>query len=496
MRQNRLTSALLAPALGLVLLATACSGHVPEPSVAHATPSASPSVEMGESGPILKEAAIPGLDVGVSTTESKDLQVNVRWAIVPGADALNRAVEGFAKEREAAFRAEAKPADTAPPELSVTSTPFLAKGEVAGVRVAEAVFYGANWGHSARTFYGAANGGWVASGAELFTEEGAVAAFKALVAALPRADQEMVAALTDRTRLLNDTIVQADGSLLIAVDQGLIAPSSTGTMTAVLPAAKVRSWISPRGRDVVIAATKGGAYAVGSAPAEPSLSAAPPSIAPPAPTSPESPTTGGGAVDCATAKCVALTYDDGPGRYTGQLLDHLKAAGVPATLFVVGANVERLAPLLQRAQAQGIEIGNHTWSHRDLAKLTPDQQAGEVNRTADAIQQATGSRPKVLRPPYGSLNQATRGLGYAVVNWDIDTEDWKNRDVATTTQRALAGVQTGSIVLMHDIHASSVQATPGIIAELKNRGFTLVTLDQLLGTPQAGTLYYSRNRTG
>ena len=76
MRQNRLTSALLAPALGLVLLATACSGHVPEPSVAHATPSASPSVEMGESGPILKEAAIPGLDVGVSTTESKDLQTS------------------------------------------------------------------------------------------------------------------------------------------------------------------------------------------------------------------------------------------------------------------------------------------------------------------------------------------------------------------------------------------------------------------------------------
>lgn len=174
------------------------------------------------------------------------------------------------------------------------------------------------------------------------------------------------------------------------------------------------------------------------------------------------------------------------------MLDHLAIARVPATLFV-GQNFARGAATLKRADAQGVEVANHTWSLRDLAKLGPDQAKSEIDGTQEAIQAAIGKRPTLLRPPYGSHGPGTRQLGLPLILWDVDTLDWQNRNAATTTQRALATVRPGSIILMHDIQTSSVAATPSIIAELTSRGYTLVTTTQLLGTPEAGAVV---NRLG
>ncbi|MEI2649921.1 MAG: polysaccharide deacetylase family protein [Dermatophilaceae bacterium] len=203
-----------------------------------------------------------------------------------------------------------------------------------------------------------------------------------------------------------------------------------------------------------------------------------------------------GGVDCAALKCVALTFDDGPGAHTSRLLTSLDAAGVKATFFVLGQNVAVNPAVIKRMAASGHVVANHTWDHRDLKKLSGADITSEVTRTNQAITAATGSGTTLLRPPYGSFGQPVRGLGQAIIMWDIDTLDWKFRNVDEVITRGMTGVKAGSIILMHDIHATTVDAVPGLIAKLKAAGFTLVTVPQLLGSPTPGTVYYSQSRTG
>lgn len=190
-------------------------------------------------------------------------------------------------------------------------------------------------------------------------------------------------------------------------------------------------------------------------------------------------------VDCAVERCVALTFDDGPGPYTARLLDELAARSVPATFFVVGRQVAARPDLVAREHAEGHAVGDHTWDHRDLTTLAPDQIADEVDRTAQAVQDATGTSPTLVRPPYGAVDDDVLSVlearGETAVLWDVDTEDWRNRDAAETTRRALAGAHPGAIVLLHDVHPTTVDAVPGIVDQLRAQGYTLVTVPELLG---------------
>lgn len=197
-------------------------------------------------------------------------------------------------------------------------------------------------------------------------------------------------------------------------------------------------------------------------------------------------------VDCKVKKCIALTYDDGPGPYTNELLDILKAENVRATFFVVGGKLAENAEILKREVAQGNVVGNHSWSHPDLTKISTSKAKDQLDRTSAQIEKITGTRPTLLRPPYGAFSKSkTPHQGMSFVLWNVDTEDWKNRNVKITTQRALAGAKRNSIILMHDIHYSSVKATPGIIKELKKQGFTLVTVPELYGGKMtAGQVYF------
>lgn len=198
-------------------------------------------------------------------------------------------------------------------------------------------------------------------------------------------------------------------------------------------------------------------------------------------------------VNCARLKCVALTFDDGPGPYTMRLLDELDAAHVKATFFEIGQNVAAHRDVVRRQVADGMVIGNHTWDHKQLTALGRAAQQNEVARTTAALVAAGAPRPSLLRPPYGSFNSSTRALGYSVINWDVDSEDWKNRNAATTTALIMKEVRPGSIVLMHDIQPSSVRAVPRIIALLRARGYTLVTVPQLIGrNPVTGKVYFRR----
>jgi peptidoglycan/xylan/chitin deacetylase (PgdA/CDA1 family) len=163
-----------------------------------------------------------------------------------------------------------------------------------------------------------------------------------------------------------------------------------------------------------------------------------------------------------------------------------------ATFFVLGQNVRIHPDLVTRMVRSGMVVGNHTWDHRDMKRLSLDEARSEVDRTSAEIARVTGVSTTLLRPPYGSMSPQTATLGQAIILWDVDTEDWKNRDASITTSRALATVRPGSIILMHDIHASTIEAVPAIIAGLKARGFTLVTVPVLLGNPQPGKVYTRR----
>ena len=205
-------------------------------------------------------------------------------------------------------------------------------------------------------------------------------------------------------------------------------------------------------------------------------------------------------VDCKVVSCVALTFDDGPGDQTDRLLAALREKGVRATFFTIGKNVKANPGIVKKEAAEGHSVGNHSWDHPQLTKLTPEELRKELKNTSDSIVEAGAPAPVLMRPPYGSSNAAVLKAigenGMAETRWDVDTEDWKNKNAAVTTQRALAGARPGSVILMHDIHASSVDAVPGLIDQLRAKGYTLVTVPQLMGddmTPYIGRRIFSQH---
>jgi len=180
---------------------------------------------------------------------------------------------------------------------------------------------------------------------------------------------------------------------------------------------------------------------------------------------------------------VALTFDDGPGRHTARLLEVLVAREVRATFFLVGREVAARPDLVRAQVAAGHAVGNHSFTHPDLTTLEPEALADEIDRTSDAIATAAGILPSLARPPFGATNATVAGMladrGLAQILWDQDTEDWKGQDARTTTRNALEGAHDGAVILMHDTQETTVDAVPGIIDGLRERGFAFVTVPDL-----------------
>ncbi|MGI5359115.1 polysaccharide deacetylase family protein [Streptomyces sp. CA-252508] len=203
-----------------------------------------------------------------------------------------------------------------------------------------------------------------------------------------------------------------------------------------------------------------------------------------------------GPVDCRKLTCIALTFDAGPGKDTPRLLDILKEEKVPATFFLLGRkHVDRHPDVVRRIAAEGHEVANHTWSHRILTDLEPDEIRQELSRTQEAIERLTGRKPTLMRPPQGrtddTVSRISRELGLAQVLWSVTAKDYSTTDSALIRKRTLDGAKKDGIILLHDIYDGTVPAVPGIIDELKERGFTFVTVPQLLAPAKAepGTVY-------
>ncbi|MGN0126900.1 polysaccharide deacetylase family protein [Glutamicibacter soli] len=202
-------------------------------------------------------------------------------------------------------------------------------------------------------------------------------------------------------------------------------------------------------------------------------------------------------VDCDQSKCVALTFDDGPGRHTERLLDHLAAADVPATFYLLGQNAQKYPETLHRMVIEGHQLGSHTHDHKALTALSSSQITHEIDTAAAIIKDLTGVHPGTVRPPYGAHNAQVDALIDApLVLWDVDTLDWQHRDPAKVASIAMEEVRDGSIILMHDIHESTVKAVPELIKRLKQQGYTPVTINELFDGQEfnSSTAYASRNQ--
>jgi len=183
---------------------------------------------------------------------------------------------------------------------------------------------------------------------------------------------------------------------------------------------------------------------------------------------------------------IAMTFDDGPSAtLTPKLLDLLAAHHIKATFFVIGENVAEHSEIVARAAREGHEIANHSWSHPNLGKMSGDSVRSQLQRTDDAIQNATGKRPTLMRPPYGSITAREKRwihdeFGYQIILWDVDPYDWKRPGPAVVRNRILKETQPGSIVLSHDIHPGTIEAMPSTFDALEAKGFKFVTVSELI----------------
>ncbi len=187
---------------------------------------------------------------------------------------------------------------------------------------------------------------------------------------------------------------------------------------------------------------------------------------------------------------VALTFDDGPSQEnTPRLLDMLRKRGLKATFFVVGQCAAQYPEILRRIASEGHEIGNHSWSHPSLAKMGELGVTEQLQKTHDVVQQLTGSFPKLMRPPYGAFTANQRSWahqkwGYKTILWDVDPLDWKVRNAGRVHSEILRQTVPGSIILAHDIHASTVDAMPATLDALLAKGCQFVTVSELLAMDQ------------
>lgn len=197
-------------------------------------------------------------------------------------------------------------------------------------------------------------------------------------------------------------------------------------------------------------------------------------------------------------KMVALTYDDGPSPNTTTILNTLKKYNGVATFFVVGNRVSSYSSTVKKAKKMGCEIGNHTYSHTILTSVSVSTIKSQIKRTNKVIKRITGSPATVLRPPGGNHNAAVRkSVGMPLINWSIDTLDWKTRKASKTIPAVLNHVKDGDIVLMHDLYAPTAKASKTIIPKLVKRGYQLVTVSELAkcrGGIKNGKVYYKLRR--
>ncbi|QJU53174.1 polysaccharide deacetylase family protein [Herbiconiux sp. KACC 21604] len=456
----------------------------------------------------------PGLDVRLLYNADPASPVAARWGEIPGNDSFTALLRGRVTDAIAAHAAATgvayRPAADAPdigadmrgclpgsstrpaaevladpglapqtggPVLSVSCEVRAAAGDilVEALRIITAAD-GQVTSDETTVYYVQTSGGFITTSDTFLSDDGLRILLKDLVEALKISAGALRPEMTQsvdefpleqlRTVFARHTFA-ADGSLRITVPSDFTTPEldrlarvpRPNPFVMTVPAAEVAALLTPQGAEIQSVLASGAPLVL-----------------------PDGPTRGQQQVDCGLFACVALTYDDGPGEYTDQVLDDLDARRAAATFFLQGYRVGSRPTTVQRMRDEGHEIGNHSYNHPDLTKLTDEQIRDQLERTSAAIASVTGSAPTTFRPPYGAVDQRVLDqTKLPAILWTVDTNDWQLPDDATLISRAVAQPGPGAIVLLHDVHENTARMTPAIVDGLLGRGFTAVTLEQLLG---------------
>ncbi|WP_200308424.1 polysaccharide deacetylase family protein [Streptomyces adelaidensis] len=460
--------------VGALTLTAACS-HAPSASkpaparggpsaeAAEAAAGAAAAAAAGVEPSVVDPATIEGLDVVNDSGNSRFCPWATSYPDVPGATALTAAMRRDVGEHLAEFLGpdSRSPVDcggdtrSGDPdtqdtrELNISFALLVASGDVVGVRLS-------NRDRTARTY-------WY-DGADLtyrpalaLIESGSRAAF--------------VSALREKARRQGGVGPAALDDLAFTADGGLRAGSAVA-----LDRATVTPWLSEFGRRAQAQTT------------DPSPTLDLGADHTPTPAVPAGADPGADPTDCSRVKCVALTFDDGPAvPESTTLLQYLAEYDARATFFVVGQNAAAHRAVVRAQADAGHEIGNHSWSHPRLTELSTEEIRSQLARTSEEIRSATGTEPTLFRPPYGSIDDRVRAAAQplSAVMWDVDPRDWEDRDTDRVTQRVIAATDPGDVILLHDIHRTSVAAVPQILSTLTAGGYHFVTVSHLRATPNA-----------
>ena len=181
-----------------------------------------------------------------------------------------------------------------------------------------------------------------------------------------------------------------------------------------------------------------------------------------------------------------MTFDDGPhGSQTPRLLKMLKERNLHATFFVCGKNVAEYPEIAKSIVADGHEIANHSWDHPQLNVMAEGGVREQLQKTHDVVKQTTGVTISLMRPPYGAFTKnqdawSHATWGYKCIMWDVDSSDWQHRNPAKTESIIMSNTRSGSIVLCHDIHKTTIDAMASTLDGLIKKGFKFVTVSELL----------------
>ena len=470
-----------------------------------------PHVSVVEMPAPIEAASVPGL-VG-ERIRNDDVRVQSRWMRLPGVPVVEEvalpAVRAAIDGQEAAtgdvyspqvFDADAGLGDrdcvtgsTLLPAADVLADPALGPvgGSGAAVVCDVVVAAGAMIGQRIRTVTGTAgevtadattlryidvDDGRLIAPAALWADGAADRLWEDVVDAIRREagslslapvtppDEEAVVLLD---AALATTVPAADGSLVVTIPAGFRAPelealgiaATTEPVAVAVAPPRSAELVSGTGADLVSAVVAAAPF-----------------------TAPAGPPEGAREVDCELHPCVSLTYDDGPSQWTSAILDAAREHDAGLTFFALGQKAAGWAETLSRATAEGHLVENHTWNHPDLTTLEPEEVRAQIGDTTVALRTASGEAVRAFRPPYGEWNrEVLQEAGLPAILWDVDTEDWKQISDDELLRRAVTQPRPGSIVLQHDIHANTGRTVDAVMSGLRDRGFVLVTVQQLFG---------------
>ena len=178
-------------------------------------------------------------------------------------------------------------------------------------------------------------------------------------------------------------------------------------------------------------------------------------------------------------KLVALTFDDGPSKYTNGLIDILNANNAHATFFLIGQNISANSDAVINAYESGNEIAIHTYSHTSFTNMTIEKVISEIDTTRNIIQELGVEPANLVRHPYGNLNETLiDGINASLILWNVDTEDWKSRDVESIKSEVYEAISEGDIILFHDVYPTTIEAVRELLPELSNE-YEFVTVSEL-----------------